>query len=176
MMIKKNIIKIYALCFSYPTHRNQAEYAGFTLYNAINGLSDEVLVPILAESSAPFHLIHRENQFSFWASAFLNNKLEPIPVKSDISYNQLDEVLSNYAVDLRPQRIIDVKQGRDTFTLPIFRDIFPLQLSFWAADVTRDLLVDHFAQAVEVLRKHARQRRDTRAYDLPVTSLAIQLL
>lgn len=173
---KEHTIKINALAFAHPTHRNPAEYAGFTLYNAINGQKDEALVQVLAESSAPFHLIHRENQFSFWASAFRNNNPEPIPVKSDISYDQLDEVLSNYAVDLMPQRIIDVKQGRDTFTLPIFRDIFPLQLSLWAADVTRDLLVDHFAQAVEVLRKHARQHPDTRAYDLSVTSLAIQLL
>ncbi len=173
---KEHTIKINALAFAHPTHRNPAEYAGFTLYNAINGLRDEVLVPILAESSALFHLIHRENQFSFWASAFRNNKPEPIPVKSGIPYTELDEVLSKYAVDITSQRIIDVKQGRDTFTLPIFRDMFPLQLSFWAADVTRDLLVDHFAQAVEILRKHARQRPDTRAYDLSVTSLAIQLL
>ncbi len=173
---KEHTIKINALAFAHPIHRNPAEYAGFTLYNAMNGQRDEALVPILAGSSAPFHLIHRENQFSFWASAFRNNNPEPILVKSDIPYNELDEVLSNYAVDLTAQRIIDVKQGRDTFTLPIFRDIFPLQLSLWAADVTRDLLVDHFAQAVEVLRKHARQRSDTRAYDLPVTSLAIQLL
>src|SRR5205085_3075594 len=64
----------------------------------------------------------------------------------------------------------------DTFTLPIFRDIYPLQLSLWAADVTRGLLVDYFADAVEVLRRHARQRHATRAYDLPVTSLAVQLL
>jgi N-6 DNA Methylase len=173
---KEHTIKINALAFAHPIHRNPAEYAAFTLYNAMNGQRDEALVPILAGSSAPFHLIHRENQFSFWASAFRNNNPEPILVKSDIPYNELDEVLSNYAVDLTAQRIIDVKQGRDTFTLPIFRDIFPLQLSLWAADVTRDLLVDHFAQAVEVLRRHARQRPDTRAYDLPVTSLAIQLL
>lgn len=173
---KDHTIKINALAFAHPTHRNPAEYASFTLYNAVNEQREEALVPILAESAAPFHLIHRDNKFSFWASAFRNNKPEPIPVKSDISYDQLDEVLSNYAVDLKPQRIIDVKQGRDTFTLPIFRDIYPLQLSFWAADVTRDLLVEHFAQAVEVLRRHARNRGDTRAYDLAVTSLAIQLL
>ena len=173
---KDHTIKINVLAFAHPTHRNPAEYASFTLYNAVNGQRDEALVPILAESAAPFHLIHRDNKFSFWASAFRNNKPEPIPVKSDISYDQLDEVLSNYAVDLKPQRIIDVKQGRETFTLPIFRDIYPLQLSLWAADVTRDLLVEHFAQAVEVLRRHARNRGDTHAYDLPVTSLAIQLL
>ncbi len=173
---KDHTMKINALAFAHPVHRNPAEYASFTLYNAANGLSDEVLVSILAESAAPFHLIHRDNQFSFWASAFRKNKPEPIRVQSGIAYDQLDRILNNYAVDLKPQRIIDVKQGRDTFTLPIFRDIYPLQLSLWAADVTRDLLVEHFAQAVEVLRKHTRQRSDTHAHDLDVTSLAIQLL
>lgn len=173
---KDHTIKTNALTFAHAVHRNPAEYASFTLYNAVDGLSDEKIVPILAESSAPFHLIHRNGQFAFWASAFRNNKPEPIHVRSGIAYDQLDEALSHYSVDLQPPRIIEVKQGRDTFTLPIFRDIYPLQLSLWAADVTRDLLVDYFARAVEILRRHARQRRDTRAYDLPVTSLAVQLL
>lgn len=173
---KDHTITVNALTFAHPVHRNPAEYASFTLYNAVDELSDEKIVPILAESSAPFHLIHRDGQFAFWASAFRNNKPEPIHVKSGIAYDQLDEALSQYSVDLQPSRIIEVKRGRETFTLPIFRDIYPLQLSLWAADVTRQLLVDYFAQAVEVLRKHARKRRDTRAYDLPVTSLAVQLL
>jgi len=51
-----------------------------------------------------------------------------------------------------------------------------LQLSLWVAEVTGDLLVDHFALAVEELRTHTRYRRDTRANDASVTSIAIQLL
>ena len=174
---KDHTIKINALAFAHPIHRNPAEYASFTLYNAVNGQRDEAIVSILAESAAPFHIIHRDNRFSFWASSVKNNQPEPFHIKSGISYDQLDEVLNNYAADLNPQRIINVKQGRETFTLPIFRDnIQPLQLSFWATDVTSKLLVKHFALAVDILRKHTRQRLDTGAYDASVTSLAVQLL
>ena len=173
---KQHSFTTNALAFTHPIHRNPAEYAGFTLYNATNQLSDEEIVSILTASGAFFHLVHRDNRFAFWASTIRNGNPEPRPVESNIIYEQLYEVLSHYEVDLKPEKIINVKQGRDTFTLPIFRDIHSLQLSFWAADVTRKLLVEHFAQAVDVLRRHARQRHDTRAHDLPVTSLAIQLL
>jgi type I restriction-modification system DNA methylase subunit len=175
---KTRTIKMNALVFAHPTHRNPAEYAGLTLYNAVNGQRDDEIVKILAESSAPFHLIHRDDRFSFWASGLnKNNEANPVRVQTDVSYDQLDSVLSNYGVDVKPQRIIDVKQGRDTFTLPIFRDNVPaLQLSLWAANVTRKLLVDHFALAVDILRNYARSRHDIRAYDFPVTRLAVQLL
>lgn len=171
-------VKINMLVFAHSTHRNPAEYASFTIYNAVNGQSDDVIVRTLAESAALFHIIHRENQFSFWASSVNSmNQVEPIPVEAGIAYDQLDSVLSKYADDLQPERIINVKQGRDTFTLPIFRDnIQPLQLSLWAIDVTRKLLVEHFAQAVEVLRKYTRKQHDIGAYDEHLTSLAIQLL
>jgi hypothetical protein len=175
---KKHTVKINAFAFAHPVHRNPAEYAGFTLYHAGNGPSDEIIVKTLAESSALFHLIHRDDQFSFWASgATKNNEAKPLLIQDNISYDQLDTVLSNYAVDLQPKRIIDVKQGRATFTLPIFRDNIPaLQLSLWAVDVTRKLLVDHFSFAVNVLRDYARNHRHIGAYDESLTRIAIQLL
>src|SRR3989442_4658232 len=175
---KEHTIKINALAFAHPTHRNPAEYAGFTLYNAINGQRDEALVQVLAESSAPFHLIHRENQFSFWASTIKNNSLEPIHIESRISYDQLDVVLSNYSDDLVPERIINVKQGRDIFTNPIFRELHPLQLSLWAANVTRPLLVDYFSHAVETLRHDTQDSLSIRIHEGidDITDLAIQLL
>ncbi|MFL5660407.1 MAG: class I SAM-dependent DNA methyltransferase [Ktedonobacteraceae bacterium] len=180
---KEYPLKLNALAFAHSTYRNLGEYASFTVFNApINQrhedvtILDSLLVSHLAESSAPFHLIHRNEKFSFWASAFSNNEIHPIPIQLEISYDQLDNVLSDYSIDLKPQRIIDVKQGRDTFTLPIFRDIHPLQLSFWAAEVTGDLLVEHFTLAVEKLRKYARHHRELPIYDSPITSLSIQLL
>src|SRR6266487_407999 len=169
---------INALAFAHAIHRNPGEYAAITVFNATDSYYGEVaeLVSALAESSAPFHLIHYNDQFSFWASTLNNGRINPIHVQSQISYDQLDNVLSDYAVDLKPQRMIDVKQGRDTFTLPIFRDMHSLQLSLWVAEVTGALLVDHFALAVEELRTHTRYRRYTRANDASVTSIAIQLL
>lgn len=171
-------VKVNTLVFAHSTRRNLAEYASFTIYNAVNGLSDDVIVRTLAESAALFHIIHRQNRFSFWASSINSlNQVQPIPVETDIAYDQLDSVLSKYADDLQPKRIVSVKQGRDTFTLPIFRDkIQPLQLTLWAIDVTRKLLVDHFEKAVEILRSYARKRPDIGAYDERLTSLAIQLL
>lgn len=168
-------IKLNALAFAHPIHRNPGEYASFTLYNAVNGLNDEAIVSILAESAAPFHIIHRHNRFSFWASTVKNSQPEPLPILSDIPYDQLADALGEYAPDLEPQRIIDVKLGRDTFTLPILREIQPVQLSFWAADITRLLLVDHFAQAVNRLRQYAGLQ-NMAIPDEALTSLAIQLL
>src|SRR5579884_4359242 len=66
---KGRTIKVNTFVFAHPVHRNPAEYASVTIYNAVNGLPDAEIVKILAESAAPFHLIHRENHFSFWASS-----------------------------------------------------------------------------------------------------------
>lgn len=168
-------IKLNAFAFAHPIRRNPGEYASFTLYNAVNGLNDEAIVSILAESAAPFHIIHRHDRFSFWASTVKNSQPEPLPILSGIPYDQLADALGEYAPDLEPQHIIDVKLGRDTFTLPILREIQPVQLSFWAADITRPLLVDYFAQAVNRLRQYAGQQKMA-ITDETLTSLAIQLL
>lgn len=174
-------IKVNAMTFAHPVHRNPAEYASFTLYNAVDGLSDERIVPILAESSAPFHLIHRDGQFAFWASTIEDiehNLPKPISIESRISYDQLETVLRNYSDDLVPQRIINTKQGRDTFTHPKLRELRPRQLSFWAMEVTRPLLVKYFGDAVDTLRNgigdslkmHVLEKVDD------VIDLAVQLL
>ena len=171
----KSPVKLNALAFAHPIHRNPGEYASFTVYNAINGLHDEAIVPILAESAAPFHIIHRDERFFFWGSTIVDKQPKPIPLLSNISYDQLAQALDEYAPDLEPQRIVDVKLGRDSFTLPMLREMQPMQLSFWAADVTRPLLVDYFAQAVNALRRYAKRQR-TEIPDETLTSLAIQLL
>ncbi len=172
----KSPIKINALAFAHPIHRNPAEYASFTVYNAVNGLRDEALVSILAESAAPFHIIHRDERFSFWGSTIVDERPKPIPLLSNITYNQFaDALVSEYGPDLEPQHIVDVKLGRDSFTLPMLREIRPMQLSFWAADVTRPLLVDYFTQAVNALRQEAK-RQSAGIPDETLTSLTIQLL
>ena len=171
---KDTVIRLNALSFAHPVHRNPGEYAAMTVFNVVNGHNDEAVVTMLARSAAPFHLVHRDDRFSFWASACRNEMVEPNLVKEDIAYDELDSVLSAYAQDLRPQRIIDVKQGRDTFTL--FRDIHPLQLSFWAADVNRSLLVDHFAQAVHELRSSNIRMPDETAIDMAVQLLGAAIL
>ena len=170
-------IKINALAFAHPIHRN-AEYAGITLFNAANGQSDEELVNILTKSTAPFHLIHRGEHFSLLASSAQNKEPEPIRIESHIANEQLDGVLNKYAVDLKPQRIIDVKQGRDTFTHPVFRNIAPLQLPLWAAGVTGPLLVEYFGHAVDILRSYINDdlHKHTSEGADEVTDLAIQLL
>lgn len=168
-------IKLNALAFAHHIHRNLGEYASVTVYNAVNGLRDPEIVSILAESAAPFHIIHRDEKFSFWASTIVDNQPEPVPLQSNIAYDQLANALDEYAPDLHPQRIIDVKLGRDTFILPMLRQIHPVQLSLWANEVTRPLLVDHFAQAVNELRQYTKRQKNE-IPDETLTSLAIQLL
>jgi len=171
----KSPVKLNALAFAHPIHRNPGEYASFTVYNAVNGLHDEAIVPILAESAAPFHIIHRDERFAFWGSTIVDRQPKPIPLLSNISYDQLANAMGEYAPDLEPQRIVNVKLGRDSFTLPLLREMQLMQLSFWAADVTRPLLIDYFAQAVNALRQYAKRQR-AEIPDEILTSLAIQLL
>ncbi len=168
-------VKTNILAFAHPVHRTP-EYTGLTVFNAADAHDDRELILLLATSAAPFHLIHRNDRFSFWACSLQDKIPTPRSIESNISYDQLDNVLSEYEVDLRPQRIIDVKQGHDTFT--IFRDIQPLQLSLWAAEETGDRLVNHFAATVALLRKYIRYRTDVqeKEKDRLVTTISIQLL
>ncbi len=171
---KDTAITLNALSFAHPVPRSG--YAAMTVFNAVNGHNDEAVVKMLARSAAPFHLVHRNDRFAFWTSPVRNGVVEPDLVKEGILYDELDSVLSEYAQDLRPQRIIDIKQGRDTFTSFRFRDIQPLQLSFWAADVNHKLLVDHFAQAVHELRSSKAHIPDETVIDIAVQLLGAVIL
>lgn len=160
--------KVNPMVFADPVRRSPDLYASFTTYNAVNGEDDAALVKILACSSAPFHLIHREGHFSFWGSTVENEEICPIPIQSAISYDQLSVFLDKYAVDLKPQRIIDVKQGRERFIL-FEKELNPLQLSFFVRNVTEKLLGDCFSQAVALLHKGKIPQAD-------IPGIAIQLL
>ncbi len=166
-----------ALAFSDPRRRTPDEFAGVTLYNAVNGIPDEQIIPILAQTSAPFHLLHRDNRFAFWASTIQDENVRPVLIQTDIAYDQLDAVLGTYAVDLAPTRIFDVKQGRAEFSHPFLRTIQPRQLALWAFDVTHNLLVQHFGDAVTRLRNHPfYQNLDAAQREKIVVDLAVQLL
>ncbi|MGB8344463.1 MAG: N-6 DNA methylase [Ktedonobacteraceae bacterium] len=166
------------LCFTHPVHRTP-EYTGITVFNAVDGYDDRDIVSYLARSAALLHLIHRDDQFAFWVCPMQENNTPTTRlVESHISYDQLDNALSKYEVDLRPQRIIDVKQGRDTFSLPAFRDIQSLQLSLWAAEVSGKQLIDHFATTVSQLRESLSKTDQIQEGDRDTltTTIAIQLL
>jgi len=159
------------LAFADRVRRNPAEYAGCTVYNATNGLPDREIVSVLAQTAAPFHIIHREDRFSFWATTLEQNTINPIDLGAEISYAQLSQVLQEYKIDLAPDQIVSVKQGRSQFAHPHLRDLEPLQLALWAIDVTRDTLVDTFGRAVTQLRADMNDRPDPE-----ITGLAIRML
>ena len=164
-------VKINALASAHPKHHTPtAEYAGFTVYSAQNGLDDYGIVQTLAYSAAPFHLIHRDGKFAFWASNVQTSQPQPLNIQHDVAYDQLKNVLREYEVDLKPQRIVEVKQGRSKFRHPLFAEkIQPLQLSLWAANVTRPLLVKYFGKAVNSLREQLKREETT-------VNIATQLL
>lgn len=190
-MIKENyafsgrdgiLITVNALVFTHEIHRI-FDYTGITLFNPANGADEpnheSNLARILAQSAAPFHLIYRDRKesFSFWFSNVNDRnarEIEPVLVESDINCSKLSEVLNRYDSDIRPQRIIDVKQGRAAFTHPCFCG--PSQLSLWAMGVTADLLVRHFGHAVNKLRTYRDSQSGSSIPDQEVTDLAIQLL
>jgi hypothetical protein len=162
------------LAFADRVRRTPAEYAGCTIYNATNGLADREIILELAQTAAPFHIIHREDKFSFWASTLDGKVVEPSQLLTDISYHQLSQALQEYRVDLAPDQIVSVKQGRGQFVHPHLRKLEPLQLALWAIDVTRDTLVDRFGQAVTQLRTDMGDQPNVS--DREITSLAIKML
>lgn len=166
--------KLNMLAFADRVRRTPAEYAGCAVYNAANGLADREIISVLAQTAAPFHIIHREDRFSFWASTLDGKTIEPFELGDEISYSQLSQVLQEYRVDLAPDQIVSVKQGRSQFVHPHLRKLEPLQLALWAIDVTRDTLVDRFGQAVTQLRTDMGARPDIS--DRDITGLAIQML
>lgn len=170
-------LKTNILSFAHPVHRTP-EYTGLTVFNAVDGYNDREIVAYLARSAAPCHLIHRNNEFSFWVSPIQGNAPDPRLIETHIPYDQLDNALSRYDIDLMPQRIIDVKQGRDTFTTEAFRDIQPLQWSLWAAEVTGVQLVNHFAATVSLLRELLRKTNQLQEQEINrlTTTISIQLL
>jgi hypothetical protein len=183
---KKQVVNlnINAVAFTHSRSLNLSN-AGMTLFNAINGQSNDELVSLLAQSTAPFHIIHRDNQFTFLASTLdeNNKKQRVINIQDNISYEQIGRVLSDsdYASDLKPERILEVKQGRNTFSHPLFRAVGPLQLSLWATDVNSGSLVNVFGNAVTQLRMgieehYGRISPNNREMKDTVTDLAIQLL
>ena len=120
---QNDYITLNALVFAHPSQRDLDDYASITMLNAVNGSNDSELVMRLAESSAPFHLIHRGDGFALWASGIQadtkkkkkKKNVRPIPIKDFIPYDRLKDVMYHYADDLKPQRIIEVKQGREIF-------------------------------------------------------------
>lgn len=165
-------VKTNLLAFAHETSRGP-DYAGLTVFSPANGIDDEQLARTLAQSGAPFHLIHRHQaeRFSFW---FTNARLNDLPeqiearkVEEDIDYSRLPQLIESYRADIQPQRIIDVKQGRDSFRH--FADAGPFQLALWAIEVTGDRLVSHFGRAVAALRQHQVQLDD-------IPDLSTQLL
>lgn len=148
-------IKTNLLAFAHEKFRSP-DYTGITVFNPANGILDEQLAQTLAQTAAPFHIIHRyqTQRFSLW---FTNVKMDGTSeivaskVIGDIDYSQLDQVIEAYAIDIQPKRIIDVKQGRDYFRR--FEHTGAFQLALWAVDVTGDKLVEHFGLSVESLRQ-----------------------
>lgn len=150
------LVKPNLLAFAHETSRGP-DYTGLTVFNPANGISDEQLVQTLAQSGAPFHLIHRHQteRYSFWFTNARKRDAQTIDaqrIETDISYSQLNQVFEGFAADIQPQRIIDVKQGRDSFIH--FADAGPVQLALWAVDVTGKGLVERFGRAVQSLREN----------------------
>lgn len=98
-------VKTNVLAFAHPIHRTP-EYTGITVFNAVNGYEDNALVQLLARSAAPFHIIHRDEEFSLWRCPVLDKVPTPRPIEAHISYDQLENVLIEYEADLQmPSRL-----------------------------------------------------------------------
>lgn len=164
------------LAFADPTQRTPADYAAISVFNHANGETPARAVEVLSSSGALFHLLHRADSFDFWTSSFdpASDGPSPRPIFRDASYDRLKDALSRYAVDLTPNRIVDVKRGRDQFRLPELANLQPLQLALWTIEVNRRVLAEYFTYAVAVIRQAQSQ---THAWsDNETTELSVKLL
>lgn len=177
-------MNVNAVAFA-DSHSLNVSHAGITLFNAANGHSNDELGALLAQSTAPFHIIHRGDRFTLLASTLdeKNKKHNIIHIQDNISYEHIGNILSesDYASDLKPERILAVKQGHNTFSHPLFRTVGPLQLSLWATEVNSRSLVTVFGNAVTQLRlgieeQYGRITPDKREIKDTITDLALQLL
>ncbi|MDM8532368.1 N-6 DNA methylase [Anaerolineales bacterium HSG25] len=149
---KDKVESIDSVVFAPDLPRNP-EHACFTIYNSQNGRSiNDIVTETLLHTTAPFHLIHQHGQFDFFISK-ANGNLSTEIVKQNIAYDNLSRVLDEYQIDLKPQKIVDVKQGRAHFVSEAFQQINAVQLSFWTTDVTGELLAENFGLAINSLRK-----------------------
>jgi hypothetical protein len=156
---KNDYIRLNALVFAHPSRRDLNAYASITMFHVVNGCSDSDLVNRLAETSAPFHLIHHENGFALWASSIQTGTdkkkhVLPVQIEEFIPYDRLKDVMHTYIDDIKPPRIIEVKQGRSTFKHSQFQDVNLTHLSSWAEDIRRKPLVKRFEQAIDKLWHH----------------------
>lgn len=169
---------INAIAFAHPTRRDLSGHAGVTISSTNRSsvhLPNE-RVRILAQSTAPFHIVHDNSthRFSFHATSIEGEEVRALCLADEIAYDGLDGALAEFKADLRPDVIVNVKQGLEAFSNPTLRALRPLQLSLWVEDVTRRLLRERFSQAIELLRTSRTDRRRLPSRD--VTRLAIQLL
>jgi hypothetical protein len=164
-----------ATVFADAVHRTPAQYASMTVFNVRDGLIERAVVEQLAQSAAPFHLLHKEGRFSLWISDRQSGQSRNECVKDRIDYEWLDEVLAGFADDLTPARIIDVKQDRARFTHPAFADMRPYQLALWAIEATRPVLVRTFTAAVAEVRSTLRQQ-DVTTTEQTILEIGVQLL
>lgn len=166
--------RIAGMMFADPDRRTPADYAAATVYNLNHDQQFRNVIHTLSQASAPLHFLHHEEsqQYSFSASNIKNGDVDTIPVFQNIGYDQLNAVLQDFATDLTPERIVAVKQGREQFSHPFLRQIAPLQLSLWATEVTRPLLVQHFGQAIANLRIQTQAN----ANESDVINIAVQML
>jgi type I restriction-modification system DNA methylase subunit len=155
-------IKLNALVFAHPSRRDLDDYASITMLHAVDGHTDSELVTRLAETSAPIHLIHHENGFALWATGIQTGtdkkqSVRAIQIKEFIPYDSLKAVMHDYVDDLKPQHVIEVKQGRDTFKNTQFQNINLTHLSSWAEEKRSEPLVKQFELAMNALRYHPAQ-------------------
>lgn len=171
-------LTIDALAFAHATRRDLSGHAGITISNTVGNTNNVDRLRILAQSTAPFHIIHDDKvrNFSFYATSLEGNDVRSLCLGHDIAYDRLDEALAEFNVDLKPLRIANVKQGLEAFSNLRLRELRPLQLSLWVEDVTRRLLRERFVQAIESLRTWRGPGGRSKLPSTDVTKLAVQLL
>ncbi|MBI4673067.1 MAG: SAM-dependent DNA methyltransferase [Chloroflexi bacterium] len=149
---KESLLELNCVAFADTMRWDTDTSSVAVYYDPKEKVQDSLALEKIAVSGAPVALIGKANTVSLFKIT-ANGQPKSTLVRSEIPYEEIPSVFEQYARDINPTRIFDVKHGLARFETHDFADIVPLQLRLWAVEATREILGDQFDAAAQVIRQ-----------------------
>lgn len=162
-------LRVHQSAFT-DSERQDVITSGVNFYYNFAGMDDGTVLDRLAFSGAPFNLIGNDTLASLYMTNIVSDKVQTQSIGIPTPYQNIPELLTNYNVDIAPQRIYRAKQGLESFVA--FPNWNPLQLRLFAIEATRGVLVKQFSAALNAMRQAPIQTLT----DEEITEVVVQLL
>ena len=162
-------LRVHQSAFT-DSERQDVVTSGVNFYYNPNGMDNGEVLNRLALSGAPFNLIGNDTLVSLYITNVVSDRVQPQRIGDPTPYQNIPELLSNYNVDIAPQRIYRAKQGLESFVTS--NSWNSLQLRLFAVESTRSILVKQFGAALNAMRQAPIQNLT----DEEITEVVVQLL